>query len=183
MSNASRTSVARERATTQPASHARRELDARRRRQRTSRRSARAPGGRGGCESATTRAASRSPCCAASTWKSAAASSCRSSARAARARARCCTCWARSTRPTPAKSCFDGRRIDNLPAAPARPAAQQALRHDLSVLSPAAGAERAGKRAGAADDRRGRLELFSPPPPARRTGHGNCSTWSGCRTG
>ena len=54
---------------------------------------------------------------------------------------------------------FDGRRIDNLPAATARCAAQPAVRHDLSVLSPAARADDAGKCALAADDRRRSLEL------------------------
>ena len=42
---------------------------------------------------------------------------------------------------------FDGRRIDNLPAARPRRAAQPAVRHDLPVLSPAARADDAGKRA------------------------------------
>ena len=41
----------------------------------------------------------------------------RSSAPAVPARARSCICSPRSTRPTPAKSTFEGNRIDNLPTA------------------------------------------------------------------
>ena len=86
--------------------------------------------------------------------RAARASSCRSSARAARARARCCTCWARSTRPTRARSIStaSGSTI-------CRAAGRDALRnrqfgmifqfyHLLPELT------HAGKRARAADDRR-----------------------------
>ena len=67
---------------------------------------------------------------------------------------------------------YDGQRIDNLPAAAPRPAAKPAVRHDFSVLSPAAGAEHAGKRARTADDCPGRLGLFAPAPPTPGPGRG-----------
>ena len=49
---------------------------------------------------------------------------------------------------------FDGQRIDNLPVSRRDRLRNRQIRHDLSVLSPAAGADDAGKRARAADDLR-----------------------------
>ena len=52
----------------------------------------------------------------------------------------------------------------------ARHPAQPLLRHDLSVLSPAAGAHDARKRAGAGDDRRGRARLLAAAAAISRAG-------------
>ena len=76
---------------------------------------------------------------------------------------------------------FEGNRIDNLPAAGARRAAQPVLRHDLSVLSPAAGTDDAGKRARAADDRRRRLPLLAEQAAASPNEPSSCWTWSAWR--
>ena len=134
------------------------------------------------CGSAIAKGTSRFPCCAASTWKCARASSCRSSARAARARARCCTCWARSTRPTKARSSFTATASTTC-----RPRQRDALRNKQfgmifqfyhllpeltaleNVLSPLMIAE-------------GVLELLAPSPAAHRAGPANCWKWSACRT-
>ena len=93
----------------------------------------------------------------------------RSSGKAARARARCCTCWARSTPPTHGEIHFEGQRIDNCVLHAATPP-QPPVRHDLPVLSPAAGADDAGKRAGPADDRPGVWGFLAraAAPPRRR---------------
>ena len=70
---------------------------------------------RSGWTRATGKGGTRSRCCAGSTWRSSAARWWRSWGPAARARARCCTSWACSTRPTPARCWLDGERIDNRP--------------------------------------------------------------------
>ena len=91
-----------------------------------------------------------------------------SSGPAARARARCCTSSACSTRPTPARSVLDGERIDDLPRAQARRAAQPHVRVHLPVLSPAAGADGARERADAAVDPARRLVVLERAPAAPR---------------
>ena len=65
------------------------------------------------------------------------------------------------------------RPADRQPAhAGARSASQPAVRHDLSVLSLAAGTDRPGKRAGPADDCRGSDRLLPPPQATPGAGHG-----------
>ena len=85
-----------------------------------------------------------------------------------------CICWERSMLRRPAKFISSDKRIDNLPCAAARTIAERAIRHDLPVLSPAAGADDAGKRAGAADDRPQRLELLAQSPPSMSSEPSNC---------
>ena len=63
----------------------------------------------------------------------------------------------------------------------ARPAAQQALRHDLSVLPPAAGALDAGERPGAGADRREHARLLAAARRASPAGATSCWSWSACR--
>ena len=117
-------------------------------------------------------------CCRASTSRSTRASSCRSSARAAAARARCLHLLATLDAPDAGEILF--RRPSHRQPAGRRPRhpAQPILRHDLSVLSPAARADDAGKRARAADDRRGRARLLAARGASTASGPARCSSWS-----
>ena len=85
--------------------------------------------------------------------------------------------------PDAGEICFEGNRIDNLPAAGRDILRNQLLRHDLSVLSPAAGAHDARKRARAGDDRRGRVRLSGDRRGSIASGPARCSSWSASAIG
>ena len=65
---------------------------------------------------------------------------------------------------------FEGQRIDNLPSHRRDCAPQPPLRHDLSVLSSAAGDDDAGERARPADDHARRIDLLAAAAAIHRAG-------------
>ena len=78
---------------------------------------------------------------------------------------------------------FDGQRIDNSAAPASRDALRnRQLRHDLPVLSPAAGADHAGKRAFAADDWPRGLELLAAAAAVSAAWPPNCLAMVGLTT-